>query len=252
MTSVLIASGEGKKAQLDGLRPLSPRALTNLEHSHDLELTYTSNAIEGNTLTQIETNLVIEQGVTIGGKKLKDHLEAIDHYDAIRYVREIAGRDAALTESDVRSLHALVMKRSDPEIAGAYATSSRYVNTDSGRHGFPSPAEIPALMGDFAAWLGAAAATPETAFAAHRRLVGIHPFNDGNGRTARLLMNLVLIRGGYPPVAIRLEDRLAYLHALQRAQSGLGDEEFTQLFYSRLDATLDEYLNATREALSPS
>jgi cell filamentation protein, protein adenylyltransferase len=252
MMSVLIASVEGKKAELDRLRPLSPRALANLEHSHDLELTYTSNAIEGNTLTQIETNLVIERGVTIGGKKLKDHLEAIDHYDAIHYVREIAGRDAALSESDVRNLHALVMKRSDPEIAGAYATSSRYVNTDSGRHGFPSPAEIPALMGDFTAWLGAAAATPEAAFAAHRRLVGIHPFIDGNGRTARLLMNLLLIRGGYPPVAVRPEDRLAYLHALQQAQSGQGEEEFRKLLYARLDATLDEYLNASREALPPS
>ena len=94
-----------------------------------------------------------------------------------------------LTESDVRSLHALVMRRSDPEIAGSYATSSRYVNTDSGRHTFPSPAEMPALMGDFAAWFGARPATPETAFAAHRRLVEIHPFNDGNGRTARLLIN---------------------------------------------------------------
>jgi Fic family protein len=76
--------------------------------------------------------------------------------------------------------------------------------------------------------------------------------NDGNGRTARLLMNLVLIRGGYPPVAIRLEDRLSYLHALQRAQSGQGDGTFTQLLYSRLDTTLDEYLNASREALPPS
>ena len=76
-----------------------------------------------------------------------------------------------------------------------------YVETDSGRHHFPSPAQVPALMGDFAQWLGAAAATPETAFVAHRRLVEIHPFNDGNGRTARLLMNLVLLRGGYPPVA---------------------------------------------------
>jgi Fic family protein len=107
-------------------------------------------------------------------------------------------------------------------------------------------------MGDFAAWLGAATATPETAFAAHRRLVDIHPFNDGNGRTARLLMNLVLIRGGYPPVAVRPEDRLAYLHALQEAQSGQGDEEFRRLLYARLDATLDEYLNASREALPPA
>lgn len=251
MLHALLSSIAQKKAELDRLRPLAPHALANLEHAYDLELTYTSNAIEGNTLTQIETSLVIEHGITVGGKKLKDHLEAIDHYDALRYVREIARRDAVLTEYDVRSLHALVLKRSDPEIAGRYADSARYVNTDYGRRYFPSPAEIPALMGDFGAWLGQAPLTPETAFEAHRRLVDIHPFNDGNGRTARLLMNLILIRAGYPPVAVRPADRLAYLRALQQAQAGHGDEDFRSLLYQRLDETLDEYLRALREALPP-
>ncbi len=226
-----------KKAELDRLRPLSPSALVNLDHIYDLELTYTSNAIEGNTLTQIETNLVIEHGVTIGGKKLKDHLEAIDHYEAIRYVREIARQSSALSEFDVRNLHALVVKRSDPEIAGRYATSARYVSTDTGRHSFPSPAEVPALMRDFGIWLGAAMATPETAFAAHRRLVDIHPFNDGNGRTARLLMNLILIRDGSPPVSVRPQDRLSYIRALQAAQAGEEDGDFNRLLYERLDAS---------------
>jgi Fic family protein len=248
MLDLLMSSVAAKKAEFDRLRPLSPGALKNLEHAHDLELTYTSNAIEGNTLTQIETNLVIEQGITIGGKKLRDHLEAIDHWHAIAYVRELAGRDAPLSEYDARSLHALALKRSDPDIAGTYATSGRYVNTDAGRHVFPPPAEIPALMGDFTAWLRGAPATPDTAFAAHRRLVDIHPFNDGNGRTARLLMNLVLIRGGYPPVAVRPEDRLAYLRALQDAQSGRGDEAFRRLLYERLDVTMTEYLDALRNA----
>ena len=90
MLTALTGDIERKKAQLDRLRPLSPGALVNLEHAYDLELTYTSNAIEGNTLSQVETNLVIEQGITISGKKLRDHLEAIDHFEAIRYVREIA------------------------------------------------------------------------------------------------------------------------------------------------------------------
>jgi len=246
MLTALIDSISEKKAQLDLLRPVSPGALTNLDHAYDLELTYTSNAIEGNMLTQIETNLVIEKGITIGGKKLKDHLEAIDHYDAIIYVREMARQTQPLSEFDIRNLHALVMKRSSPEIVGCYATDGRYINTDKGRHTFPSPAEIPALMGDFAVWLGTAPISVETAFGAHRRLVDIHPFNDGNGRTARLLMNLILIRGGYPPVAVRPEDRLAYLHTLQQSQAGLGDEDFKYLLYERLDAALDEYLNALR------
>jgi Fic family protein len=180
---------------------------------------------------------------------LRDHLEAVDHHDAIRYVRDLAGRDTPLTESDFRSLHALALKRSEPEIAGRYATSNRYVNTDRGRRAFPSPAEVPALMGDFAAWLRAAPLVPETAFAAHRSLVDIHPFDDGNGRTARLLMNLILIRGGYPPVAVRPDDRLVYLGSLQEAQAGRGDEGFRRLLYERLDATLDEYLRAARATL---
>jgi len=203
-----------KKAQLDRLRAQSPQGLGNLELVHDLELTYTSNAIEGNTLSAAETMLVIEQGITIGGKPLKDHLEAIDHHEAIGYVRDLARQATPLAEADVRTLHSLVVKRSVPDIAGRYADQGRYVLTDAGRHSFPSPAEVPALMGDFAAWLRGAPATPETAFAAHRRLVDIHPFNDGNGRTARLLMNLVLIRGGYPPVAVRPEDRPDYISAL--------------------------------------
>ncbi len=124
----------------------------------------------------------------------------------------------------MRNLHRLVVQRSRPDIAGRYADLARYVRTETGRHEFPSPAEIPALMGDLSKWLGAAPSTPQVAFTAHRRLVDIHPFNDGNGRTARLLMNLVLIRGGYPPVAVRPEDRPDYIRALQEAQGGKGSE----------------------------
>jgi Fic family protein len=158
-----------RRAELDRLRALAPGALSNFEHTQDLELTYTSNAIEGNTLTAVETMLVVEKGITIGGKSLKDHLEAVDHYEALHYVHELARQTAPLTEMDVRNLHRLVMLRSAPEIAGRYADQGRYALTESGRHSFPSPAEIPALMGDFSRWLGGTAATPATAFDAHRR-----------------------------------------------------------------------------------
>ena len=239
------------KAELDRLRPRLGAGLDNFEHVHDLELTYTSNAIEGNTLSAAETTLVIEQGITIGGKPLKDHLEAVDHFDAIRYVRALARQARPLTAADVRQLHHLVVQRSRPEIAGRYADQGRYVLTDDGRFSFPSPAEVPALMGDFAAWLAAAPDAPETAFAAHRRLVAIHPFNDGNGRTARLLMNLVLIRAGYPPVAVRPEDRPAYIRGLQKTDAGQPLSDLDRLLYRRLDATLAECLSAAREALPP-
>jgi Fic family protein len=234
-----------KRAEFNRLRPLAARGLGNFEHVHDLELTFTSNAIEGNTLSAAETTLVIEQGITIGGKPLKDHLEAIDHYDAISYVRALARERAPLTEADVRNLHNLVVRRSAPGIAGRYADQARCVLNEGGRHGFPSPTKVPALMGDFAACLAGAPDTPATAFTAHRRLVDIHPFNDGNGRTARLLMNLILLRGGYPPVAVRPADRAAYIIALQQP----GPESLDRLLHGRLDATLREYLCALREAL---
>lgn len=123
--------------------------------------------------------------------------------------------------------------------------------TETGRHSFPSPVEIPALMDDFASWLGAADGGPDTAaFTAHRRLVGTHPSNDGNGRTARLVMNLVLIRAAYPPIAIRPEDRPAYIAALQRVQAGGGSKAFERPLYELLDATLEETIGALREAVS--
>ena len=246
--NALLASIAEKKAQLGHARPLSGEALANLQRYYDIELTYASNAIEGNTLSAVETTLVIEKGITVSGKPLKDHLEALDHYDAIRYVRELARQTNAFSESDVRNLHRLVVQRSRPEIAGAYADLPRFVRTETGRHVFPSPAEIPALMGDFAGWLAHAPADPASAFTAHLRLVGIHPLNDGNGRTARLLMNLILLRAGYPPISVRPEDRLEYIRSLQVAQSGGSADGFDLLLHQRLNATLEEYLRSFNEA----
>ena len=241
----LLASIAGKKAELDRLRATRPGALGGLERSQDLELTFTSNAIEGNTLTAVETGIVIEQGITVAGKPLRDHLEAIDHFQALGFVRSLARQESVLTEFDIRTLHRLVMLRSGPDIAGRYADQGRFVLTEEGRHAFPSPAEVPALMHDMAVWLRLEPASPDAAFAAHRRLVGIHPFNDGNGRTARLLMNLILLRCGYPPVAVRPQDRLAYLASLQAGT----DEAFSRLLHQRLDAALDESVAAAAQAL---
>jgi Fic family protein len=238
-----------KKAELDALQPLHPDLLDQLQKQYDIELTYTSNAIEGNTLTGMETQLVIEKGITIGGKPLRDHLEAIDHHEALSYVRELAGQSRAITEFDIRQLHHLVVQRSAPKLAGRYAENPRFVLTDTGRHYFPSPAEIPAEMGTFSAWLDAAYYIPHDAFMAHKRVVDIHPFGDGNGRTARLLMNLMLIRGGYPPVAVRPEDRLTYVRSLAACQSGGGEDVYQLLMHRRLHDTLGEYVSAFQNAL---
>ena len=217
-------------------------AWENFEHSLDLELTFTSNAIEGNTLTAAETTLVVEKGLTIGGKPLRDHLEAIDHFEALGYVRRLARERRAIGELDVRNLHRLVLLRSAPDIAGRYADQGRYVLTGAGRQAFPSPAEVPALMGAFAEWLGGVGDAPDAAFSAHLRLVQIHPFNDGNGRVARLLMNLMLLRGGYVPVVVRPEDRVGYLQAL--AAAGDDDGAFRLLLWRRLAVGLGEAIAA--------
>jgi Fic family protein len=222
------------------VRPFSQKALRSLQKSYDVDLTYTSNAIEGNTLTLRETAEVIEHGITVGGKPLRDHLEAVDHYEAVLWMRELAGGDTAVGEQTVRELHRRIVARSQPEIGGAYSTLPRRIA--GSRVVLPNPAKVPALMAEFGEWLQGAEANSENAFDAHFRLVAIHPFADGNGRTARLLMNLLLIRAGYPPVAVRPEDRKAYLDALEKASTRNEMDAFLILMLERLDATLEEYL----------
>lgn len=239
-----------KKRQLDTMRAsLRPDAFDALDHVQRIDITYTSNAIEGNTLSAGETAMVLEKGITIAGKPLRDHLEAVDHAKALDWVLRLGlDGDARILESDIRTLHALVVAKSKPEIAGRYADLGRFVNTDIGIFNFPPPVDIPALMQEFCAWINGAGKSPQTAFDAHRRLVAIHPFNDGNGRTARLVMNLILAQSGYPPIAVRPEDRPAYISGLQSEQMGRGHEGFDALLYRRLDETLDIYLDAALQA----
>jgi Fic family protein len=247
MRAALISGIEQKKAELDRLRPLSAGALTQLQKYYDIELTYTSNAIEGNTLTHRETAEVIEHGITVGGKSLREHLEAVDHYEAVQWMRGLAAQATPIGEDAVCELHRRIVARSQPTIAGIYSPHPRRIAGSPVI--FPNPLKIPQLMAEFGAWLSSASSTPEGAFEAHFRLTAIHPFSDGNGRAARLLMNLMLIRGGYPPVAIRPEDRKPYLDALERGSLAGDLQPFRRFMYERLDATLGEYLSALQEAL---
>jgi Fic family protein len=247
MLAALVSAVEQKKADLDQLRPLTGDALAQLQKYYDVELTYTSNAIEGNTLTHRETAEVIEHGITVGGKSLREHLEAVDHYEALRWMRGLAAQASSIGEDTVCELHRRIVARSQPSIAGIY---SPYPRRAAGSPViFPSPSKIPTLMQEFGGWLSHAPSTPANAFEAHFRLTAMHPFSDGNGRTARLLMNLMLIRGGYPPVAVGLKDRKPYLDSLERGSLGDDLQPFRTFMYERLDATLDEYLNALKEAL---
>lgn len=230
---------KAKKAKLDALRPLSPQALAHLEAWYDVELTYTSNAIEGNTLTRQETALVLEKGLTVHGKPLKDHQEAVDHFAAIHVVRDMAQQDRPITEADVREIHRLVVSSTLPAEAGLYSSHRRRIA--GSLVVFPNPAKIPDLMAEFGQWLSAATSSPETALEAHLRLVSIHPFSDGNGRTARLLMNLLLIKAGYPPLVVPPEDRAEYIDSIEKYQLHAEQADYQTFMLRRLGAALDDY-----------
>ena len=235
-----------KKSELDALRPVAGRSLFELNKWYDVELTYTSNALEGNTLTRNETAIILEKGITVSGKPLKDHLEATGHKEALNYVRDLAKDPGPIYEIDIRNIHRLVLQRIEPEEAGRYSNHQRVI-AGSGLV-LPSPAEIPSRMGDFARWLETAPTTPETAFDAHEGLVTIHPFSDGNGRTSRLLMNLLLLRSGYPPVVIPPEDRAAYFDALDATRTG-NRPVYHSFMNARLETALDHHLQILRLGL---
>jgi Fic family protein len=245
----LLTSIATKKMQLDALRPISRAALLALQKSYDVDLTYTSNAIEGNTLTLRETAELIEHGITVGGKPLRDHLEAIDHYEAVLWMRELAAKTTLIHEDTVCELHRRIVSRSQPEISGMYSTLPRRIAGSPVV--FPNAVKIPELMRAYGEWISQAASEPAISFDAHYRLVAIHPFADGNGRTARLVMNVLLLRGGYPPVAVRPEDRKAYLDTLEHASMREDLTPFQTFMHQRLDATLGEYLSALQEARPP-
>ena len=235
------------KATLDALRPLSRSSLKALEAWYDVELTFTSNAIEGNTLTRSETALVLDKGFTVRGKPLRDHMEALDHADAIGYVRRLANQSEPLREGDIRDLHGLVLGRSQPQLAGRYSDHQRAVAGSAVI--FPAPSEIGPLMSALGIWLNEAEPTPQNSFEAHYQLVTIHPFSDGNGRTARLLMNLMLLRGGYPPVVIGPEDRADYLDALETAQLGNDMVPYRQFMSERLLTSLRHHIEHAQRAI---
>ena len=236
-----------KKQKLDKYRPLPPELVRNLEDWFRVELTYTSNAIEGNTLTRQETALIIEKGLTVDGKTLKEHLEAVNHAAALAIVISLAqNKKKAISEADILDIHRLILSKIDDANAGRYrSVAVRIAGTTAV---LPNPVKVPSLMAEFVQWLRAAQGHPaETAAQAHYRLVSIHPFVDGNGRTARLLMNLILVREGYPPAIIRKEDRRRYINALEKAQTGGSLDDFMSLMYAAIGRSLDIYL----EALEP-
>jgi Fic family protein len=236
---------ENKKNHLDTFRPLNNVVLSNLADWFRIELTYNSNAIEGNTLTRQETALVIEKGLTVGGKALVEHLEATNHSHAIEWIRERAKSKKAYSKSDILSIHILILSGIDSENAGKFRTVS--VRISGSKVNLALPIEVPVLMQGFLDWLNQNTLHPvELAAEAHLRFVRIHPFTDGNGRTARLLMNLILLKHGYPSAIIKNRDRLDYINALETAHMTGRKKLYKDIIYKAVNASLDIFLNAAQ------
>lgn len=219
----LTARIDQKLERLQALRPIPSSAVKKLQERFEIEMTYNSNAIEGNSLTLKETFLVINEGLTIKGKPLKDHLEAKDHHEALEMVYELISHDTkpTLSEHLIRTLHQLVVKKTDEDLAGKYRTSNVFIG--GADHTPPDALQVPFEMKKLMTWFGKEQKTLhplELAALLHHKLVYIHPFFDGNGRTARLVMNVVLMRAGYPLAVILKNDRQKYYRALQVADNG--------------------------------
>jgi Fic family protein len=234
---------EGKKL-IDKFRPLPPSVVSRLHKQLTLEWIYNSNAIEGNTLTLKETIIVLEQGLTIGSKSLKEHLEVINHKDAIAFVEKLAQNRTKITERSIREIHGLVLKEIDPKYSGRYRDIQ--VRITGATHIPPDPLQVPDAMQESIKTRLAKKSKGhpvEQAALAHLDLVGIHPFVDGNGRTSRLLMNLILLKKGYFPAIILKNDRKRYYDTLEKGHKGKTDD-FIFFVGRALERSIYIYLEA--------
>ncbi len=229
------------KKELNSKRPIPKETLRSLEESINLEWIYNSNGIEGNTLTLRETQVVLE-GITVGGKSIKEHLEAINHEKAILYLNDLVKEDNPITEWNIKSIHQLVLKDIDDENAGRYRREN--VTIKGATHTPPDYLKVPELMGklvlNYENWNDFHPIIQ--AVLLHGELVKIHPFVDGNGRTSRLLMNLDLMNHGYNPVIIKKEDRLEYYEALDKAHTTGEYTDFVKLITKLEIEILKKYL----------
>lgn len=225
-----------KKRHLDSYR---------ISEALELEYTYNSNKIEGNTLTLQETNLIINEGLTISGKTMREHLEAVNHKDAIHFIKDLIDKQVELTEAVVLQLHGIILRGIQGNGAGKYRNIQ--VNINDSEHKPPQAYLVPKQMEELLIWYSAnKSILHPVALAAemHQQLVSIHPFVDGNGRTSRLLMNLILLRYGYVIANIKGDQasRLAYFEALERSRTEENKESFHKLVAETVLVDLEHYL----------
>ena len=240
-----------KKQELDKFKPLPQELVGSLEEWFKVELTYSSNAIEGNTLSRIETAEVIEKGISavISGKALRDQLEAVNHAKALEFIKTLAKQRKGhqfITENDIKAIHKIILTGIDDQWAGKYRQTEVFIKGADVE--FPSAHKVPYLMTEFIQWLEDQQKEHPVRIAsdAHFKFVSIHPFVDGNGRTTRLLMNLILAINSYPMVVIRNEERTSYLKAVNLGQTQDNLKSFYSLIEESVERSLDVYLNAAQ------
>jgi Fic family protein len=236
----LLAHLDSLKAQWDAARPIPASLLEQLRTDWEVLLTYHSNAIEGSTLTLGETKAILLDGITIAGKPLREHLEAINHREALRLMTRLAQSGTPLLETEILELHRTILTGIQSDDAGVYRNVR--VRVAGSMRVFPNPVKVPELMGAFIKDINTLDLHPVVIAArAHYGLVAIHPFVDGNGRTARLLMNLLLLRHTFPPVLVPIELRAQYYDALEAANNG-DLEPFDVLIVEVVVASLERVL----------
>jgi Fic family protein len=243
--SNLLKRIEEKKRRLDVLRPLDRHHLELLKKQIEIEYIYNSTSIEGNSLTLNETRLVLEEGITIKGKPLREHFDVINQKEAMERLEEwVKNKNRAVDEKDVLDLHSITMKGISNEWAGRYKTVPNRVLGSKVKR--TPPYMVKEEMQKLIAFING---NPEKlhpvelAAVAHQMLARIHPFLDGNGRCARLLSSMILMRRGYPPNTIMNKERKKYFDTLEKAH--LGDRSaFVNFFAHGVERMLDIYLNA--------
>jgi Fic family protein len=233
-----------KHQRLAALRPLAPAAVHSIAQAWDVRMVYESNSIEGNSLTLRETERVLSKGVTVSGKPLKDHLEAVNLAKAWEQVKQLAQPDTVLSERDLLDLHRIVLTRVEDDFAGSYRTGA--VRIAGSKLVPPNPLKVPDLMADLFTGIQSIADPVERAANLHHGIARIHPFADGNGRAARLATNFILLAAGYPPVSIPTELRHDYYNSLEAADSG-DFQTWLDFLIKQVDRELDRWLEALED-----
>ncbi|RAL22720.1 Fic family protein [Thermoflavimicrobium daqui] len=230
--------------------PIHPITMQSFKETLDIEWTYHSNSIEGSTLTLAETAIIIADGITVGGKSVREHLEAINHKEAILYLEELVKDNTLLTEQIIKEIHSIILRGIDTKSAGVYRHVPVYIRGQ--QHVPPQPWQVPTEMEQMitdynSTWQNHHPI--ERAAFLHCEFVRIHPFIDGNGRTARLIMNLELMKSGLVPLILRKEQRVAYFSSLQHYDDQKDIEPFLQIIEALEEEMLERYIEAGKACM---